>query len=67
MEREIFDICSFGGNAKVEYQGADRRVVSVNFKEALSGLKETCLGSDEGDVEWVRCESVVLLNNRTVA
>lgn len=61
MTIEEFNKTRFSGNMKVKYKERERDLFSVNFAESLIGLIEDCLGSDDGDVEWVRCENVELI------
>lgn len=61
MNIEEFNKTSFTGNMQCKYKGAVRDIFSVNFNEALIGLVEICLGCDDGDIEWVRCENIEII------
>ena len=61
MTTEEFNKTSFTGNMQIIYKDKLRDLFSVNFSEALIGLVENCQGSEEGDVEWVRCENCELI------
>jgi len=61
MTIEEFNNTGFSGKMQFTYKGRARDLASVNFEEALIGLVEDCLGSDEGDIEWVRCDNAELV------
>ena len=65
MTIDDFNNYRFGSNVRVEFKGRIRDLFSVNLDQALIGLVEDCQGSDEGDIEWVRCENVAILNNQS--
>ena len=60
MEIKDFNKTSFGIGMRCIFKMETRVISSFNFDQALIGLKENCPGSEDGDVEWVRCESVEL-------
>tara|TARA_R100000951_G_scaffold98181_1_gene88053 strand:- start:712 stop:900 length:189 start_codon:yes stop_codon:yes gene_type:complete len=60
MKIEEFNKTSFGSGMRCIFKMETRVISSLNFDQALIGLKENCDGCDEGDVEWVRCENIEL-------
>lgn len=61
MDKVDFDNRHWGAGEMCSYCGILREVCSISFKEGLIGLVEIASGCDDGDVEWVRCESVVMV------
>ncbi len=64
MTQQEFDNIAFGAGMQVVYRGHVYAVVTVNFKERLLGLYDGLNAKDyeDSDVDWVRCESVELVN-----
>ena len=60
MSKDEFDSNGWSAKTTCIYDGIERRVCSISFKERLVGLVEICDGSDDDDIEWVRCENVHL-------
>lgn len=68
MTITTFDETRWGAGMTVEYDGKERKVVSVDFREKLIGLQslEEPEINDDGEPEdlpfdWVRCENCRLL------
>ena len=60
MTIEQFDLTGFTGNQKVEYDGKQYDLYSVDFQEKLLAIN---YWNDENDLKWVRCENVKLFND----
>jgi hypothetical protein len=58
MTREEFNNSDFGFGDLCKYQGEVYYVNAIDFSEDLLGIIMNIEGADEGDVTWVRCESV---------
>ena len=61
MQQHEFDNTHWGAKMTCSHRGIKRDIVSISFEEKLVGLSEIAQGADENDVEWVRCENIVLL------
>ena len=60
MTQEEFDSTRFTAKMTAIYRGSEYGISTVNFYERLLGLLP--FGSDdEGDLIWVRCESMELV------
>jgi hypothetical protein len=60
MSIEEFNDTRFGNGMKVIYRGEENDIVSVDFEESLIGIGIE--GGDDGEIHWVRCENVTLVN-----
>ena len=58
MTIEQFDKTGFIGRQRVEYDGKEYDLHSVDFKEKLFQID---YWNDEDDLKWVRCENVKLI------
>jgi hypothetical protein len=61
MTIEEFNKTKFTGNMRCIFEMRTREILSFNFSQALIGLVEDCQGSEDGDIEWVRCENVAII------
>ena len=59
MTIEEFNETEFTENMRCIFEMRTREILSVDFSRALIGLAEDCQGSEDGDIEWVRCENVI--------
>jgi hypothetical protein len=63
MTIEEFNQTQFTGSMQCIFKAKTRDLFSISVDQALIGLVEDCQGSEAGDIEWVRCENVELINN----
>ncbi len=61
MTIDKFNETSFGAGMQVKYKGKIYPIKSVDFIEALIGIEEKIIGSEEGDIDWKRCENCELV------
>ena len=62
MSIEDFKKYKFSASTRISHKGIERDLMSINFEEALIGMIEICSGCDDGNLEWVRCENVVIIS-----
>ena len=58
MTIQEFNETSFGKGDKAIYKNETYPIATVDFQESLIGLHGVCLGAEEDDITWVRCENV---------
>jgi len=58
MTIQEFNNTSFGNKDKAIYNGKEYDISSVDFVEALVGIKENIPGAEPDEVSWKRCENI---------
>jgi hypothetical protein len=66
MTIEEFNKLRFGAGDQVIFKGEIYDLVSVDFEEALIGIDERLVGSEEDDISWKRCENCELVKKEIV-
>jgi hypothetical protein len=61
MTVEEFNKTKFGKGDKAVYKNETYSIAALDFEEKLIGLHDVCLGADEDDITWVRCENIVFV------
>ena len=58
MTIQEFNETRFGKGDKAIYKDENYAIATLDFEEKLIGLHGVCLGVDDDDVTWVRCENI---------